>query len=689
MKYLLFLLFFNFVFLGISKQTEYVDFKTAKAKISFGDLTKKEVRGTITYEFKILKDVDSIFIDANNFQEIEYILNGNITGKYYNGKQLIIKHPFKANSTHSVDIVWKTSPKKAMYFIDWDLVDSKHSRSVDSISTMLNAQNKQIWTQGQGKYTSNWLPSIDDMNDKIEFDLSITFDKEYEVIANGKLTDKQTNDSTTTWYYDMQKPMSSYLVALAIGEYDKKVEYSKSGIPLEMYYYPEDSLKIEPTYRYTKQIFDFLEEEIGVLYPWQNYKQVPVKDFLYAGMENTSATIFADSFVTDSIGFVDKNYVNVNAHELAHQWFGDLVTETSGPHHWLQEGFATYYALLAERDIFGDDYYYWQLYEYAQELLAQDEADGSTSLLDPKSSSTTFYKKGAWVLHMLREQVGDESFRKAVENYLKKHQFKNVETDYFIKEVENISGEDLNEFVKVWLDEEKLPIENMYKSLEKNDNTSFLVTIQDTPFLSYRTDDNDEYIPSSLVLQLPNAYYPVKKAILEELIKKSNYPTYKDLLKEAFESNNLKVRQTVAQLLQEIPLELKEDYESLLNDKSYITVETALFNLWSNFPKDQKKYLNKTKAIQGFNDKNVRILWLTLALITEDFEVENKKQYFDELTDYTSPKYGFEVRQNAFQYLNQIQACNAICKESLNQATKHHNWRFSKFAKTMLEVLEK
>ena len=111
-------------------------------------------------------------------------------------------------------------------------------------------------------------------------------------------------------------------------------------------------------------------------------------------MENTTLTIFSDSFVVDSIGFKDKNYITVNAHELAHQWFGDFVTSTSSEHHWLQEGFATYYALLAERHIFGDDHYYWQLFQNAQELIAQEEAGESTSLLDPKSSSTTFYKKG-------------------------------------------------------------------------------------------------------------------------------------------------------------------------------------------------------------------------------------------------------------------------------------------------------
>ncbi len=86
-------------------------------------------------------------------------------------------------------------------------------------------------------------------------------------------------------------------------------------------------------------MFDFLEDEIGFPYPWQNYKQVPVHDFFYAGMENTSLTIFSDAFVVDSIGFNDRNYINVNAHELAHQWFGDLVTAKSGEHHWLQEGF--------------------------------------------------------------------------------------------------------------------------------------------------------------------------------------------------------------------------------------------------------------------------------------------------------------------------------------------------------------
>lgn len=653
----------------VAQQTEYVDFKTADVNINLMDIFHKSVSGKIIYEFDILKDIDSIFFDARNFESVQFTLDDTFTDSLYNGKQLIVKQHFKANSKHRIKILWNTSPKKALYHINY--LDDKF--------------NQQIWTQGQGKYTSNWLPSIDDMNEKIEFDLKVLFHSDYEVISNGKLKNQVIYPDAIEWHYDMQQPMPSYLVALAIGKYDKKVEYSKSGIPLEMYYYPEDSLKFEPTYRYTKQMFDFLEEEIGVPYPWQNYKMVPVKDFLYAGMENTSLNIYSDAFVVDSIAFVDKNFVNINAHELAHQWFGNLVTATSGTHHWLQEGFATYYALLAEKEIFGDDYYYWRLYEYAQELKAQDEAGKSTSLLDPKSSSTTFYKKGCWVLHMLREKVGDEAFRKAVQTYLEKYQFKNVVTNDFISEVEKSSGKDLSKFIDDWLINEELLIHEMNSSLEENEMSDFLITVDNTPFLSFRKDNDDNYVPSSVVTSLPEVYHPVNTAIVKELLQKPSYPTYDDLLSDAFQNEDLKVRQAITQNLSDIPSELKEDYESLLNDKSYITVETALFNLWNNFPEDRTKYLNQTKSTIGFNDKNVRILWLTLVLITEDYEPDNKSKYFQELTDYTSSQYGFEVRQNAFQYLDQIQACNDECKDNLKQATSHHNWRFKQFAKSLLE----
>lgn len=651
MKHFLFSCLFLFFTSLYSQQVNVVDFEKIQADLKFEDQNK--ISGSVSVKFKIVEAVDSVYLDAihMDFTNLELRTSNNmlLQGSDYHveADKLIVFYDFAENENYILNFKYVAQPKKALYFID-----------------------DQIWSQGQGKYTSNWLPSIDDMNEKIEFDLSITYDADYSVLANGKLVEtKAESPNQITWHYDMEKPMSSYLVALAIGKYDKKTETSSSGIPLEYYYYPQDSTKVEPTYRYSKLMFDFLENEIGVPYPWEIYRQVPVKDFLYSGMENTSLTIFSDALVVDSIAFNDQNYVNVNAHELAHQWFGDLVTATSGEHHWLQEGFATYYALLAEREVFGEDYFYWQLYEHAQQLLKQENAGESTSLLNPKSSSLTFYQKGSWALHVLRERVGDAAFREAVKNYLEKHKFQNVETSDFIIEIEKASGRDLSEFVKIWIEDSVLPQDDMVKSLNKS---AFIREFLDVSCQTYPSKCGD-YLVSDI----------------------SDRAKIKILLQEGYDvkledfNNGIKVRQAIAQKLTTIPLEFRSAYESLLKDKSYLTIETALYNLWVNFPMDRAKYLQQTSSIYGFSDYNVKLLWLVLHLNTIEYQPDKKQAVFEELRTYTDPKYSFEVRMNAFNYLKLINGFDDISIKNLMQAKKHHNWRFQQFAKRLHEELEK
>lgn len=651
MKHFLFSCLFLFFTSLYSQQVNVVDLEKIQADLKFEDQNK--ISGSVSVKFKILEAVDSVYLDAihMDFTNLELRTSNNmlLQGSDYHveADKLIVFYDFAENENYILNFKYVAQPKKALYFI-----------------------NDQIWSQGQGKYTSNWLPSIDDMNEKIEFDLSITYDADYSVLANGKLVEtKAESPNQITWHYDMEKPMSSYLVALAIGKYDKKTETSSSGIPLEYYYYPQDSTKVEPTYRYSKLMFDFLENEIGVPYPWEIYRQVPVKDFLYSGMENTSLTIFSDALVVDSIAFNDQNYVNVNAHELAHQWFGDLVTATSGEHHWLQEGFATYYALLAEREVFGEDYFYWQLYEHAQQLLKQENAGESTSLLNPKSSSLTFYQKGSWALHVLRERVGDAAFREAVKNYLEKHKFQNVETSDFIIEIEKASGQDLSEFVKIWIEDSVLPQDDMVKSLNKS---AFIREFLDVSCQTYPSKCGD-YLVSDI----------------------SDRAKIKILLQEGYDvkledfNNGIKVRQAIAQKLTTIPLEFRSAYESLLKDKSYLTIETALYNLWVNFPMDRAKYLRQTSSIYGFSDYNVKLLWLVLHLNTIEYQPDKKQAVFEELRTYTDPKYSFEVRMNAFNYLKLINGFDDISIKNLMQAKKHHNWRFQQFAKRLHEELEK
>jgi len=634
-----------------AQQTEYVDFKKAEVSLDAFDENLKRVIGNVHYVFDVLKPVDSIFLDSKNINGYIVSLNNNDSINYYveNDKFWLI-HKFKPSKDNVLSLKFEANPKKALYFLNRD-------------------NDNQIWTQGQGKYTSNWLPSLDDVNDKIEYDFSITYQNDYEVLANGKLIDKHVGDSLTTWKYDMKQPMSSYLAALVIGKYNKKTETSKSGIPLEYYFYPEDSLKVEPTYRYSKQMFDFLEEEIGVVYPWQNYKQVPVHDFLYAGMENTSLTIFSDAFVVDAIAFNDKNYVNVNAHELAHQWFGDLVTAKSGEHHWLQEGFATYYALLAERDVFGDNYFYYKLLESVLDLSRQDLSGNGTSLLDPKSSSLTFYQRGAWVLRVLRDKVGDIVFKKAVKNYLKKYQFANVETSDFIAEVEKQYGKSLTSFVNYWIKNKAFPYDEAFAILKRQSVFVNEYAMVDCEAKSSKCADYLKYYVSD----------EAKVKVISQVPELVTSDTFK---------NSFKVRQAISEHVTIIPASLKEDYESLLNDKSYITIEKALYNLWVNFPLERAKYLAKTREIVGFSDKNVRMLWIVLNLNTPYYEADSKYELFNELVNYTDTSYNADVRINAFKYLDLIKSCNEDCKKNLESAKSHHNWRLVKFAKELSEKLE-
>ncbi len=649
----LFLFFLFLASLSFAQQTTYVDFLDVKANLSIVP-DSSLVRGSASYKFEILKPVDSVFIDAKAISVDTTLTNlGNKGLTFSNdGNKIWIKHNFKADSTYIINLQYKVKPKKALYF--------------------LKRKGKwNIWTQGQGKYTSHWLPSIDDVNDKMIFDLTFVFEADYTILSNGKQLSEGlgTNFKPQSARYKMEQPMSSYLVALAIGNYNKKTDTSASGIPLEYYYYPEDSLKFEPTYRYSKQMFDFLEKEIGFAYPWQNHKQVPVHDFLYAGMENTSLTIFSDAFVVDSIGFNDKNYINVNAHELAHQWFGNLVTATSGEHHWLQEGFATYYALLAERDIFGDNHYYFKLFETAVDLGKQDLSGNGTSLLNPESSSLTFYQRGAWVLHALRTKVGDKVFKQAVKRYLETYQFGNVETSDFISEVERFYGRSLQPFVNLWIKQKDFPVDQAFDLLEKQStyiNEYLMVDCQAksskcSEYLKYYVSDEAKV---KIISQVP------------ELVTAETF------------NNSLKVRQAISKYATKVPKALKMNYESLLEDKSYLTIESALYNLWTAFPEDRSKYLSKTRAIDGFNDKNVRLLWIVLNLNTAFYQADDKAALFKELVNYTNPEHNADLRINAFQYLNLMQSCNDECQTNLEDAKSHHNWRLVKFAKQMSKNLK-
>jgi aminopeptidase N len=658
MKYL-FLLLSTITF---AQQTQFVDFKSVLGKIAVNPI-EQTVFGDVDYDFEVLKSIDTIKIDAQNMEFSDLKLNGKPINFSNTQKQLQIIFPFKKGK-NSLTFHYLAKPKQTMYFIGSETND-----------------NLQIWTQGQGKYTSHWFPSFDDVNEKVIFNLNIVFNKDYQVISNGVLKFKSRLDGLSVWKYQMQKPMSSYLLMLTIGKFEKQTQKSNSGIPLEMYYEQKDKSKFEPTYRYSKQLFDFLEKEIGVKYPWEIYKQAPVRDFLYAGMENTSATLFSTRYVVDSKGFEDRNYTNVNAHELAHQWFGNLITAESGKQHWLQEGFATYYALLAEKEIYGEDYFYSKLYESAQQLKFASKTD-TIPVLNAKASSLTFYQKGAWALFVLHESIGDKALKKAVKCYLKKYSFKTVNTQDFFAEIKKVSHYDLNSFSKVWLETTVFNTQQANTLLNKNKSIQVLFKVE--KLRNKPLTEKEVFFAKTLQ---SDVYFFVKEVIVNQL-KEYKFEDKSALLRLALDTKNVQVRQAIAATLNEIPESFRTQYETLLDDKSYQTQEIALYNLWNNFPEQRALYLDKSKEWIGFNDYNLRTLWLSLALSTPNYSI-NKEQLVGELINYSSSNYEATIRQDALEKLLVFNIINDEVLQNLVKATTHHMWQFSKFGRDNIRRLLK
>lgn len=647
---------------SFAQRQDKVDFTHADVSITI-DPYSQEITGSVLYTFETIEKISSFFLDAKGMEFSTVLLNDKKVEYEIEGNKVTLFKKLRKNSINKLVLNYKVKPSQAVYFMGWDQKDS----------------NPQIWTQGQGKYTSHWLPSFDDMTEKVEFDLRLTFDKKYEVIANGVLKKTEISGDFKTWNYDMAAPMSSYLVAFAIGNYSQKVAPSNSGIPLEMYYYPSDSPNLEPTYRYSKQIFDFLETEIGIPYPWQNYKQIPVRDFLYAGMENTGTTIFSDAYVIDSTAFVDKNYVNINAHELAHQWFGNLVTEEDASHHWLQEGFATYYAYLSGQEVFGDDHFYWNLYETAKQLNALSLAGKGEALTNPKASSLTFYEKGAWALFMLHEYLGDEAYKKGIVDYLRKYQFKEVTIPKFIESMELASGKNLTEFKTVWLENTEFPFHQAMENLKRY-APSIAAFFELQRELMTTKGDNEAII---------NRFWNKSQS---DFLKMAIIQDYHTSLSEAFihkifKKASIRVRQALAINTSKVSLNLKSDFETLLDDSSYVTKENALYKLWVYFPENRGAYLDKMKGCIGLPNKNVRMLWLTLAMITKEYQPENKSLFYAELSGYTASNYSFEVRQGAFQYLSDTVGLSDQNLLDLVNACVHHSWQFKKYARDLLDQL--
>lgn len=450
-----------------------------------------KVTGLVKYDFKPIQYVvDTLFLNAPGIDIKKVLLDGKETKFDTTAEGVTIRFTKSLdwNKQYKLDINYEAQPHKGIYFIGWN-VEAQNTRKNPYFT------RKQVWTQGQGIDNRNWIPCYDDVNDKMITETIITFDSAYTVISNGVLKSKKINaDKTATWHYAMDKPMVPYLIMIGIDKFGYRDYKSKNGMVSRQYYYADRPETAEPTYRYSAEMMDWLSSEYQVRYPWQTYCNVPVQDFMYGAMENTTATIYGDFYLNDKRSVLERAYYGTNAHELTHQWFGDYITEYSGQHHWLHESFATYYAKQFLRVTFGEDYYEAGKRGEANSAIYADKQD-RYPVAHTHGGSNRHYPKGSFVIDMLRYTVGDSVYRKCITNYLKKHAYANVHNHDFMMAFMETAGVNLDWFFDQWVYRSGVP--NYVVNYERLDNRVAFYINQ-----THKVDDLTGYFKMPVVVEV-------------------------------------------------------------------------------------------------------------------------------------------------------------------------------------------
>ncbi len=353
---------------------------------------------------------------------------------------------------------------------------SPPTRSPDNASEEV----PMLHSQGEPEYAKRWFPCFDHPNERLATELVVTVHDGFEVVSNGRLVSKEgVGEGRTRWHWDQELPHAPYLVSLVIGKFDvvevAGPDSAMPGVPMPVYGPVGSAEKIRSGFANTPAMVAYFGVLFDEPYPWAKYSQAIVRDFAAGAMENTSATTFFPFAAAAEGGTLD----DIISHELVHQWFGDLVTCKDWEHLWLQEGWATFGEAL------------WSEHQARVEALAggesPEEADaaarraylrgmrnnfrqasrgaGRTSAPEDAALASKLYRnpehvfmkannpysRGACVLHMLRERLGDRVFWAGVHLYLDRCKFSAAETDDFRKCMEEVSGESLERFFDQWV----------------------------------------------------------------------------------------------------------------------------------------------------------------------------------------------------------------------------------------------
>ncbi len=403
---------------------------------------------------------DSVLLDAKGMELKEVaIMKGTVKMplKYsYDGMQVNIK----------LDKTYAGDEKYTLYF---DYVSKPNDLKVKGSDAITDAKglyfinpkgeekNKptQIWTQGETEANSVWMVTIDKPNQKSTEEIAMTVPAKYVTLSNGlKISEKKNADGTRTDNWKMDLPHAPYLFFMGVGDFAITKDSYKGK---EVSYYTERNQEqyARKVFGNTPEMIKFFSEKLGVEYPWQKYAQIVGRDYVSGAMENTTATLHQESAYQNNRQLADGNaWEETIAHELFHQWFGDLVTAESWSNLTVNESFANYSEYLWNEYKYGVDAAYEHNLEDMQGYL-QSGSEGKDLVRyhyadKEQMFDAVSYNKGGRILNMLRNYVGDDAFFKSLNNYLTTNKFKAGEAGQLRLAFEETTGKDMNWFFNQW-----------------------------------------------------------------------------------------------------------------------------------------------------------------------------------------------------------------------------------------------
>lgn len=310
-----------------------------------------------------------------------------------------------------------------------------------------------FWTQGEPEDHRHWFPGYDYPNERFTSEVLCRVPRGMTVISNGRLIKQDQEGDLTLFHWSQEQEHVNYLVSI-VGGFFEKLESKHGELPIAFLTPPSEFAVAENSFRDTAAILAFFEGETGVKFPWAKYYSTCVTDFIAGGMENTSATTLTSNTLFSAASENLHSSHPLDAHEAAHQWFGNLVTCKDWSHLWLNEGFATYYTHLYEEHKSGTDEMLYGLLQDARKILpnTDDKPIVWRGYADPMEQfDYRAYPKASWALHMIRSQIGAELFRKCVTTYLERHRNGSVETHDLLAVLEEITGRSWDEFFDQWI----------------------------------------------------------------------------------------------------------------------------------------------------------------------------------------------------------------------------------------------